>query len=126
MGKGSYGALSASANSWPGGQPDDARERELLLGEVIGGGDQLLLARLIFDLRAQRVDRGRDSGLLLRDRFVVERLGGVDLRLRGFDPRSAGNRLQVGVAGGEHDQIARASFRLKRATLSPITEERYF
>ena len=78
-----------------------------LLGEVIRGRDQLLLARLVFDLRPQRVDCRSDAGLLLRDRLVVKRLRRLDLRLGGFHAGCSGNRLQIGVAGREHDQIAR-------------------
>jgi hypothetical protein len=77
------------------------------LAKSLVGCDQLLLALLVFDLRPERVDRRSDAGLLLRDRLVVERLRGFDLGLRGFHARCSGNRLQIGVAGREHDQIAR-------------------
>jgi len=67
----------------------------------------LLPARLVFHLRPQRIDCRSHTGFLLRRRFVVERLRGFDLRLRGFHPRRFGDGLQVGVASREHNQIAR-------------------
>ena len=90
-----------------GRESNHSGQRNFLLGEIVGGRDQLLLARLVFDLRPQRVDRRSNARLLLRHRFLVERLRGLDLRLRGFHAGCPGNRLQIGVAGREHDQIAR-------------------
>ena len=90
-----------------GRQSNHARQRKFLFGKIVRGGNQLLLARLVFDLGAQRVNRRSDAGLLLRHRLVVERMRRFDLRLRGFHAGGSGNGLQVSVAGREHDQIAR-------------------
>ena len=106
-GKGHVGSLVGQFKFLAGRQSDHAGQGDFLLGEIIHRRDQLLLARLVFDLSAECVDGRRDSGLLLRNRLVVERLRRHDLRLRGFDAGCSSNRLQISVAGREHDQIAR-------------------
>ena len=90
-----------------GRESDHAGQRNFLLGEIVGGRDQLLLARLVFDLRPERVDGRSDAGLLLRHRLLIERVRRLHLGLRGFHAGRPGHRLQIGVAGREHDQIAR-------------------
>ncbi len=65
------------------------------------------MARLVFNLRAERINGGSDPCLLLRNRLVVQSAGGFNLRLRGFHARRPGDRLQIGIARREHDQIPR-------------------
>ena len=43
-----------------------------------------------------------------------ERLGGAQLRLRRLGARRGGQRLQVGVGGCQHDEIASALVRVLR------------
>ena len=60
-----------------------------------------------FDFGAQTVDVWRGAGGDLIGRLIVERLRRFDLRLGGFDAGLIGDGLQIGVADGEHDEIAR-------------------
>ena len=55
---------------------------------------------------AQGVNGGRSAGGHLVVGLIVQRLRRVDLGLRRFDAGLIRNRLQVGIADGQHDQIA--------------------
>src|SRR6185437_5518281 len=88
-------------------EADDAREGQFLYFEIISRGDQLLLAGLQLDLGAKRVNGGRCAGLDLAIGLVIERLGGIDLGLRGIHARARGSNLQITVARGEDDEVAR-------------------
>ena len=51
-----------------------ASQREFLFGEIVTGCDQLLLAGLQFDLRAQGIDGRSEARFLLIGGLVVKRL----------------------------------------------------
>ncbi len=91
----------------PRGQPDDPRHIQFQLGEIVAGDDELLLAGLQFDLRAQRIDGRTQSGFQLVGGLVVKSLRALDLGFGGFHASAGGNGLQIGVADREHDHFAR-------------------
>ena len=97
-----------------GGEPDDARESQLLDREIVLGLNQLLLARFQFHLRAQPVNGGRRSSFHLIGGLIVKSLRGVHLRGDGFDARGIGDGLQIIVANGEDHQVARIFGRVLR------------
>ena len=70
-------------------------------------GQQLLLPRFQFDLRAQLVDGRRNARGMLIARAFVQRLSGRDFGARRFDARGVGDDRQVGVRHGLHHQVAR-------------------
>ena len=53
------------------GQPNHARQRELLLGKIVAGQDKLLLPALELYLSSEHVDRRDDPRLLLIDGAIV-------------------------------------------------------
>ena len=91
----------------PRRQSDHTRQRNLLLGEIIRGRDQLLLPRLVFNLRPERINRGSDPRLLLRNRLVVRAPSPFQPALARFPRAPPRDRLQIGIARREHDQIPR-------------------
>ena len=91
----------------PGREPDDAPESELLNRIIVLRLNELLLARFQFHFRTQAVDFWRRAGFHLVGGLIEKRLRGVHLRGEAFDARGIGDRLQIGVADGEDDQIAR-------------------
>ena len=91
----------------PGSQTDHARYGQLLDGEVVLCLNQLLLPGLELYLGAQAVDVRRSARSHLVRCLIVERLRRIDLRLRRFDAGLVGDGLQIGIADGEHNEIAR-------------------
>ena len=91
----------------PAGQADDARQRELVDGELVLGGDEPLLLRLQLHAPAQHVDVGDDTR-----RFWSAarwwRTSAVFTWAR-MDSTAAASEItqQVGVARREHDELAR-------------------
>ena len=90
-----------------GRQANDPRDRQSLLGKVIARNDELLLAGLKFDLRAQGVDRRSQPGFQLVGGFLIKRLCALDLSFGGFNPGTGSDRLQIGVAHRQHHHLAR-------------------
>ena len=110
------GRLVGEFEFLPGSQPNHARHGQLLDGEVVLRLDQLLLPGLKLDLGAQAVDVRRSAGIHLVRCLIVERLCRLDLRFRRFDAGFVGDGLQIDIANGEHNQIARVLDRYSRRT----------
>src|SRR5271163_4957301 len=87
-------------------QTDDPCKTQLLLRQVVGGSDQLLLARLQFNLGAELVDGRTQPCLPLIVSLVVKRLCILHLRLRGFYASRRSNRQQVGVSHRQNHKLA--------------------
>ena len=90
-------------------QTNDPNQRKLALIEVVLRNDQLLLSRLQFNLRTQRINSRGDTSLLQVCCLLVERLGSFNFRLCCLDTRQVGNHLKVFRAYGENNQFARIS-----------------
>ena len=88
------------------GKADGAGEGELVLGQLVGGGDQGLLFALVVDLGAKDVETGAGAGLVRVGGLIEGQFGAGQLSLYGFDPGLVGDAEQIGVAHGEHDQVA--------------------
>ena len=88
----------------PDRQADGPRHVELLLRILVLNRNQLLLASLELHLGAQLVDARRQPGLEHVASLLIERLGGLDLRLRSLDPSGVSVGQQIGVANHQHDQ----------------------
>ena len=87
-------------------QADHARYSQLLDGEVVLGLNQLLLASLELDLGTQPVDGRRGPSVHLVVCLIEQRLRRLDLRFRRFNAGFIGDGLQIGIAHGQHDEIA--------------------
>ena len=88
-------------------QTDGARQRKLVLGQLVGGGDQALLLVLVIHLRAQHIQPRADAGVV-RGRGLVQRdLAGGKLGVDRGDARRVGNAQQIRVAHSQHHQVAR-------------------
>jgi hypothetical protein len=88
-------------------QPDGARQRQLVLGQLVGCGDKRLLLVLVVHLRAQNVEPRTDAGVM-RGRGLVQReLAGGQLGVHRGDARGVGQAEQVGVAHGEYHHLSR-------------------
>ena len=69
--------------------------------------DQLLLPRLEFDLRAQCINGGSQSGFLLVRRFVIKSLSIADLSHGRLNAGGAGYGQQVRVSHGKNYHFSR-------------------
>ncbi len=85
---------------------DGAGERELVFGELVAGGDEVLLLVLVVDLGAEDVEAGADAGIVRGDGLIERDLGGGEFGVDGLDARGVGDAEQVGVADGEDDHVA--------------------
>ena len=66
---------------------DGAGQGELVLGELVGGGDQALLLVLVVDLGAQHVEAGAGAGVVRGGGLVERDFGGGEFGVDGFDAR---------------------------------------
>ena len=74
-----------------------------MLGKIVTRLNELLLAGLQLDLRTERIDGGTESGFLLVNGLIVERMSVLQLRFSGFDSSCIRNGQQVCVAHCEYD-----------------------
>ena len=65
-----------------------------------------MLTGLELDLGAQGVDVWRGSGIHLVGCLIVDRLRRLDLGVCRFNAGFVGDGLQIGVADGQHNQVA--------------------
>ena len=88
------------------GKADGAGEGELVLLEIVFGGDEALLLVLVVDLGAEDVEAGAGAGVVGGDGLVERDLRGGQFGVDGFDARCVGDAEEIGVAYGEDDEVA--------------------
>ncbi len=96
-----------NSNSWPGRQADHASDRELLNGEIVFGLDELLLAGLQFDFRAQRINSRRSARIDLVGWLDCKELAQSGPELPRYQCGLRRRFPEVSVSDRENDEIAR-------------------
>ena len=90
-----------------GRQPGEARQIDLLLGEIVAQRNDLLLLGERAHLVLIHVELRQHALCVLFGGLMEHGIGGVELGLRGIHAGLRGQRLQISAAHGQGDQVAR-------------------